>query len=138
MAQLNPNSQPAGNLWRGVLNRIPTILGRLTYVAGLRDPVTNAYSHPLLSQAVGGEEADLTLRHSHYKVFSEWLALGLEGQKADLSRFLASEGRTPKSLRARDLIPPQAREVETQLYLTDLEMLLHVLHFEKDAGTRGE
>jgi hypothetical protein len=123
---------------RGTLDRIPTVLGRLAYIAGLRDPASNSYSHPSLSQALGDEEADRTLRHMHYKVFAEWLALGLEDQKSDLSRFLAAEGLAPGELRPRDLIPPQACEVESQLYLTDFEVLLRLLSSEYRAASPEE
>jgi hypothetical protein len=128
---LSFNSQFPGGLWRGTLDRIPTVLGRLAYLAGLRDPVSGSYSHPSLSQAQGPEEADRTLRRAHYQIFSEWLALGLEEQKPDVLRFLADEG--PGALRPRDLIPPQARDVEMRLYLTDLETLLEIIAFERRA-----
>jgi hypothetical protein len=113
-------------------------LGRLAYVAGLRDPVSNSYAHPSLSQTLGGDEADRTLRHCHYQVFSEWLALRLREQKSDLSSFLAAGGEPPDARRARDLIPPQARDVERQLYLTDLETLLELLIFENRSAPQGK
>ena len=123
-------------LWRGTLDRIPTVFGRLVYLAGLRDPVSGGYTHPSLSQAHGPEEADRTLRRAHYQMFSEWLALGLEEQKGDLAGFLADEG--PGALRPRELIPPQARDVERQLYLADLETLLEIITFENRAVPPGE
>jgi hypothetical protein len=110
----------------------------LSYVAGLRDPVSNSYFHAALSQALGAEDASLELRHIHYQVFSEWLALGLEDQMSDLSEFLAAGGLRSEELRVRDLIPPQARDVEKQLYLTDLKTLLRLLEFEKGAAPPEE
>ena len=135
MGQFRSIPQPAERSWRSALDRIPTVLGRLNYIAGLRDPVSNSYSHPSLSQALGEEETDRTLRHCHYEVFSEWLALGLEDQKSDLSAYLAAEGLAPGELRPRDLVPPQARDVETRLYLTDLETVLELVKFEKRAAS---
>ncbi len=138
MAQFHFGSQSGRDPWRGALERIPTILGRLSYVAKLRNPGSNTYYHPSLSQALGAEEADRSLRHSHYQVFSQWLALGLEDQKADLTRFLASEGLQPDELSFRELIPPQAREVERRLFITDLETLLKLLSFGSHAASPEE
>jgi hypothetical protein len=113
--------------WRAALERIPTVLGRLSSVAALRDPVSNSYFHPSLSRTFGNEDASREIRNVHYQIFAEWLALGLEGQKADLEEFLASGGPLQGGPGLRDLIPPQARQVEKQLYLADLKTLLRLL-----------
>jgi hypothetical protein len=138
LSQPRSNSQAGGSSWRAALERIPTVLGRLSYMAGLRDPVSNSYFHPLLSRTHGAEEATRELRHFHYQVFSEWLALGLADQKSDLSEFLAAEGLRPEELRVRDLIPPQARDVEKQLYLADLKTLLKLVKSEWGATSPEE
>ncbi len=133
MAQFRFNSQPRGDLLRSAIERIPTTMGRLAYIAGLRNPASNLYSHPSVFMALGADDADQALRRAHYEVFSEWLALGLEDQKSDISGYLAAEGLPPQALRGRDFVPPQAREVERQLYFTDLEMILELL----DLGGRA-
>ncbi len=120
---------PAAELWRETLSRIPTLFGRLVYLAALRD-AAGGYSHPGLSHTLGREHADRTLRHSHHQVFAQWLSLGLEEQKNDLDIFLNQLRAPRESLRYRELVPPGARDAERQLYLTDLETLLELLKFE--------
>ncbi len=137
MADFSAKSQSGNSevwdLWRRTLSPIPTLFGRLRYVAGLRDPQTGRYSHPTLSRALGAEDADRTLRRGHYQVFGQWLGLSLEEQKADLEDFLNGAGRPGGPLGYRDLAPPGAHEVERQLYVTDLETILELL----DAGGGG-
>ena len=80
----------------------------------------------LLSQ----EDTDRTLCNSHHQVFSEWLGFSLSEQKSDLDDYLNVAGSPRDALHYRDLVPPTARDVERQLYLTDLETLLELLKYE--------
>ena len=81
------------------LARIPTLFGRVLYLASLRNPASGAYEHSALAQMVGEEEAHETLRRSHARVFQDWLCLNLEQQKADLQEYLA-EAPNPAALLA--------------------------------------
>ncbi len=56
--------------------------------------------------------------------------MSLEEQKDDLDGFLREGNASRQAVRYRDLAPPSARDVERQLYLTDLETLLELLRFE--------
>jgi hypothetical protein len=122
---------PAADVWRKTLSRIPTRFGRLVFLSSLRDPLTGYYAHAPLSQIVGGETTDRTLRRSHHEIFSEWLSCTLARQKADLDEYLTAS-HAPLELAAyRDLAPATAHQVERQLYLADLETLLELLRFER-------
>ena len=83
---------------------------------------------------LGPEDTDRSIRHSHYQVFSEWLGFSLAEQKDDISEYLRTangqRSRLQSMLLYRQLIPASAREVERQLYLTDLETLLELLRAE--------
>ena len=121
---------PVTEMWRKTLLQIPTHFGRLVFLASLRDPATGHYYHQGLAQSVGTEEADRSLCNSHHQVFQQWLGFSLAEQKADLDEYL-SFGTAPRyALPYRKLVPPTARDVERQLYLTDLETLLELLKFE--------
>ena len=125
--------RPRGaDAWRRALSEIPTVFGRLTYLASLRDPVTGVYSHELLSQAMNGEEADRTLRQAHHQVFFQWLTFNLADQKADLDEYFG-ENPLLSVAEYRDLAPRSARGVERQLYFSDLETLLELWKAERSA-----
>ena len=106
-------------------------------MATLRDESTGRYVHPTFSAALGAEEADRTLRHSHHQVFSQWLAFSLAEQKEDLGEFLDVPGAGERLAAYRDLPPATAHEVERQLYLTDLETVLELLHVERGGASRN-
>lgn len=70
------------------------------------------------------------LCHSHHQVFSQWIGSNLAEQKADLEDYVRDIGGRGHSVEHyRDLAPPTAREVERQLYITDLETLLELLRY---------
>ncbi len=118
-------------VWRSTLLQIPTLFGRLVYLASLRDPATGHYYHPGLAQSLGAEDADRRLCNSHHQVFQQWLGFSLEEQKNDLDEYLRFGSAPRYALPYRKLVPATAREVERQLYLTDLETLLELLKFER-------
>ena len=133
----------AADLWRHTLAQIPTVFGRLVYLATLRSPNTGSYEHHGLAQVFGEEEADRTLRQSHFQVFSEWLCFNLEQQKSDLEEYLGGlEGGIRTVLSTwirlapyRGLVPTDCREVEKQLYNADLETVLELLRYEYDVAS---
>ena len=102
-------------------------------MSSLRDPLTGRYAHPPLSQIVGADVTDRTLRHSHHQVFSEWLSFTLAQQKADLDEYLVASRAPLDLVPYRDIVPATAHQVERQLYLADLETLLELLRFERGA-----
>jgi len=118
-------------LWRKTLARVPTHFGRLVFLSSLRHSLTGRYVHQPLSQIVGADITDRTLRHSQHEVFSAWRGFTLAEQKADLDQYLKAS-QAPLDLEPyRDIAPPTAHQVERQLYLADLETLLELLRFER-------
>jgi hypothetical protein len=124
-----PSQLSGAEHWRQVLDRIPTAFGKLVFMASLWDSQTGAYYHSDLCELMGREDADRTLCLSHHQIFSQWLGFSLAEQKADLERYLDSSGGPRFALAYRNLAPPTARDVERQLYITDLETLLELLRF---------
>ena len=110
----------------------------MVFLASLRDPTSGSYHEDSLTALLGPEDADRTIRHSHYQVFSQWLGFNLAEQMSDIVEFLrgkrAGHGRAENwhsLLPYRQLMPAWAREVERQLYLADLETLLELLRAEQ-------
>lgn len=143
-SETNSGREPAGDLWRHTLARIPTLFGRLIYLSSLRNQHDGAYVHAGLAQMVGDEQAGATLRRSHARVFQDWLCLNLEQQKADLQEYLselpdpaAVLGGWDGSRSYRDLASPTANDAERQLFLGDLETLLSLLKLEYGAASLG-
>jgi len=133
--------EPADDVWRYTLARIPTLFGRLAHLSSLRNPGDGEYVNQAFAQMVGDEQARATLRRSHARVFQDWLCLNLEQQKADLQDYLA-ELPDPAALLAawtssssyRNMPPPTAQEAERRLFTSDLETLLLLLKPEYGAA----
>src|SRR5947209_68449 len=75
--------------WRRTLAGITTLLGRLAYLASLRNVNRGTYEHFGLSERVGAAEVDSLIRRSHLEAFQEWLCFNLEQQKAELEQYFA-------------------------------------------------
>lgn len=134
------------DLWKHTLSRIPTVFGRLAYLASLRDPNSGIYRHHGLSTAFGRDESVRALRSSHEEAFLEWLRLPLAEKHDDLRKYLMTVEDPSKTVvdhwiqsRAYRLqIPTAARPVEGELYCTELEALLEVMRGGLDAGGSGQ
>jgi hypothetical protein len=135
---MNFDRSAAADLWRNTLSQIPTTFGRLIYLASLRDQNTGTYRHHGLAQLFDEEQADLTMRQSHSQVFSEWLCFNLQQQKKDLEGYLEELHEDKKTILAtwirlapyRSYMPANAREVERNLFITDLETVLELLRYD--------
>ncbi len=99
--------------WRDTLQNIPTVFGRLVYLRSLP------------------ESSDVPIGNTAHQVFSSWLRLGLSEQVRDLRTYFASSGHLPP-VDFNHLVPPAARDVERQLFLTDMETLVGLLRVEGD------
>ena len=134
MANFTTRSQtsrdPGTDLWGKVLLQIPTVFGRLVFLASLRDGETGHYYHQGLAQSIGSEDAERSICNSHHQIFQQWLRFSLAEQRSDLDEYLNLDKSPRYALPYRRLVPPTARDVERQLYLADLETLLELLRFE--------
>jgi hypothetical protein len=128
----------AADLWRTTLSQIPTTFGRLVYVASLRDQNTGGYRHQGLEQLFGPEQSEQTIRQSHVQIFSDWLCFNLEQQKKELEAYFEELHEDKKTILATWLRlapyqyypPADARDVERNLFTTDLETVLELLRYD--------
>jgi tRNA(Met) C34 N-acetyltransferase TmcA len=138
----------ASDLWRNTLSQIPSVFGRLVYLASLRNANSGRYEHHGLALIFGEDEANKALKKSHSQLFAEWLAFNVEQQKADLDLYISSlfeDKRTVvetwlKLAPYRNLIPSAVRGVERRLYIADLTALMELLKnaYAVDAPDRDE
>lgn len=133
------------DLWHRTLVQIPTLFGRLTYLASLRNANANSYQHQGLAVRYGPRASQAAIRESHIELLRDWLALPLSARKADLDHYFV-ELDTPretvlhnwKRLRPYALcVPVQALKPERELFLGDLEVLLEIISRESAAGATG-
>lgn len=142
---MTPNREAVlAESWQRTLAGIPTCLGRLAYLAGLRNVNTGMYEHFGLAQRIGDHEADKLLRRSHLEIFNEWLCFGLQHQKTELNEYLSEQ----EGYRSRILenwlslepyaawVPAESRDVERKLFYTDLEIILELVRTECGVASR--
>jgi len=124
------------DLFKNTLSRIPTIFGRLAYLASLRDPISGIYRHHGLGAIFGREEARKALSESHWQIFREWLNKSLEEKSEDLRRYLdnledpaaAVLQHWAEAHMYRIYIPTPVREAERELFEREFDVLLEVLN----------
>jgi hypothetical protein len=134
----------AEDSWQRTLARIPSVLGRLAYLASLRNPNTGNYVHFGLAQRAGAAEVDRIARRSHSSIFQQWLSFDLRSQKDDLDTYLVGqEGDRKVVVEAwSDVqpfsawIPADTRDVERALFESDLAIILAMLRTECGVALR--
>lgn len=135
---MTSDSGAASNLWRHTLEQIPSLFGRLSYLASLRNLNSGQYEHFGLAQRFDAAEADRVLRESHVQIFNQWLSYGLQDQKLDLEEYLNSVDAELAAVIAnwirvapyQTCVPAETRPVERELFLADFGRILEMLKFE--------
>jgi len=125
----------SADLFKNTLSRIPTLFGRLAYLASLRDTNSGVYNHHGLASLFGREESRRALGQTHAQMFEQWLKLPLANKREDLVEYLAGVQPSPcevvdywtKSGIARSYLPSSAREAEKQLFTREFAVLVQTL-----------
>jgi hypothetical protein len=138
MSRLRPNSilerSAAADLFRNTLSRIPTVFGRLVYLASLRDPDSGVYVHHGLKTIYGDKKSRQALAQRHQEVFRDWLNLPLVEKTEDLRSYVKAlddpaaflEHWTP-GLLSRSYLPETVLRAEKTLFFDEFEILLGIL-----------
>lgn len=130
--------------WRRTLDQIPTVIGRLAFLASLRSAATGAYEHFGLAQRLGPEAASDLLRRIHLEVFETWLCFGLERQKEEIEEYLGTLGSDRREILWSWLhvkpwtawVPAESRDVERTLFDTDISAVVELLRIEYGVASR--
>ena len=134
VAGLTFDRSAAADLWRNTISQIPSVFGRLVYLASLRNPNNGSYEHHGLALVFGEDEANKALKTSHAAVFAEWLSFNLEQQKADLDLYISALFEDKRVVIEnwirltpyRNLLPASVRGVERRLYIADFTAFLEL------------
>jgi hypothetical protein len=120
------------------------VIGRVAYLASLRNVHTGHYEHTGLMQRIGEDSADRIIRRSHTSVFQEWLCFGLERQKQELDEYLSElEGSKSEIISGwvavepwNNWVPGESRDVERKLFAADLAVILELIRAENGVASR--
>ena len=142
---MSPNREASvADAWRRTLSAIPSLLGRLAYLASLRDTNTGTYQHFGLAQRIGESEVDRVIRQSHVGLFQDWLCFGLERQKQELEEYFSGLEGDRREIVANWLtlepyahwVPTESRDVERKLFHADLAVVLELVRNEYGFASR--
>jgi hypothetical protein len=132
------------DLWRNTISAVHSEIGKLAYLASLRDPNSGLYHHYGLETVYSPEQCDRALRQTHLSLFYEWLKKPLAEQKEDVEVYFRTiEGQLDTILENwavlepyRAFVPVEADEAGRQLFTSDLRLLVEVMRRELWAGPR--
>jgi hypothetical protein len=112
------SNHPFAKFVHSKVSAIPSLIGRIIFLASCRKPDTGEYNDSALeARAIGspcgGAKIDQALRHEHLLVFEDWLCLLFRKWLAekDYLRF----------------IPTGVSPIQHKLFVADLEAVLAVL-----------
>jgi hypothetical protein len=136
MAAVSTNLRsPFRDVLKSALSTIPSLFGRLAFLAAHRNPASGSYEDQA-AIVVFGPEVNQVLRHAHMEAFEAWLYLNLEQQTTDLSNYLETLVIDPREILRQwskessymKLIPPDAEQPQVVLFHSDLELVLTILN----------
>jgi len=107
--------------WNEKIGESSTIFGKLAFLSSPPPPDAQAYSE--------AETSD-TRERLHVQVFREWLALHLEQQTMDLTRYLETSGSALPNLDASALArlgPASAQQEELNLFAQDIASVIRAI-----------
>lgn len=145
LMDISPEFQAAvSDNWRRTLDQIPTVIGRLAFIASLRSTATGTYEHFGLSQRIGLEATSDLLRRIHLEIFENWLCFGLGQQKEEIEEYLGTLGSDKREILWNWLhvkpwtawVPAESRDVERTLFDTDVSAVLELLRIEYGVASR--
>jgi hypothetical protein len=121
----------AGAACDSILERFPTIFGKLVTLAGLQILGEGQYNHPHLDGTFPSPVVNAVLQQRHEDAFKQWLSLSLEEQHKQLTEFFyalwtVGKPRLPQPVR-NALAPVTAGQAERILFLSDLACTISVI-----------
>jgi len=82
------------DLWKHTLGHIPSLFGKMIYLASLRDAKSGAFRHYGLEEIYGQRRVRQLLESTYIEMVQAWRALSTAQQDADLEHHVGSLQRT--------------------------------------------
>jgi hypothetical protein len=122
------------DLERNTLGRIPSVLGRLSFLASTWDCDSETYRHYGLESIFGQTETARALKSAHNEVFRQWLGFSLSRQRRDLDLYLRVFAKDCDRRRelfwlekhCSTLVPDGSEPFEKRLLLTNFRVLIEL------------
>ena len=138
LTQLQQNRRIVQDFTVTTLAAIPSLYGRLTYLASLRDLSSGRYDHEGLAALYPDGAIQEALQLCHEQIFERILESPLEQQEQDLRKCLegmqGSAAATVEHWRRmeayRVLLPEEAADYLKNLFCSNLRALLEILQTE--------
>jgi hypothetical protein len=138
LTQLQQNRRIVQDFTVTTLAAIPSLYGRLTYLASLRDLSSGRYEHAGLAALYPDEGIQGALQLCHEQIFERILENPLEQQELDLRNCFGSmEGDLATTVEHwrrmeayRMLLPEEAAGYLRDLFCSNLRALLEILQME--------
>ena len=135
-----PVQEAYDDLLHRTLSRISCDLGRLIYLASMRDYNSGSYHHDGLTDRFSPEIARKALELAHRQVFYRVSALSLENVVEEIEIYLRSSRESPeKFLRAWEklepyhiAIPLEVNPTVARLFLSNIRLALAILRFRQE------
>ena len=133
LEHLQTYQQTLFDLTANYLEPLPSCYSRLAYLCGLFHPSSGKYVHEPLAVVYGAENVHAVIAKCHEEVFERLLEMPLNAQGEELRRYLSSlTGTADKNSllcaqNAKKWIPPRAPVYLTELYCSNLDVLLELL-----------
>lgn len=123
------------DVWKNTISTIPPDMGKLAYLASLRDPNSGLYHHYGLESVYSPEQSDRALHQTHIELFYEWLKKPLAEQKEDLEHYFRTvEGDLGTILENwkllepyRNYVPADADDAGRQLFFDDIAIIVELM-----------
>jgi hypothetical protein len=122
--------------WERSLEQIPTVFGKLVFVAEFLNELSGKYWHRGLASLMDDDAVDRLIRRRQMSLFGEWLRMDAASQIDDLAAYCSSAAEGPRqtlvacsglAMHMR-LVPAGASDQERLRYLTQVDHALDHLY----------
>jgi hypothetical protein len=143
LEQLQTYQQVLFDLTANYLEPLRSTHARLVYLFGLRDPSSGRYVHAGLAGIYGPEAVNHVISNCHEEVFERLLEMPLSAQGEELRIYLSSLPGTLEENalicreKGKSWVPPRSPDYLTELYCSNLDVLLALLRGDRSMVRPG-